>query len=290
MNPNQPSCLIGVDGGGTACRVALAFGGRRFDVTLGPANAATDRPGAIATVCEGIALVAGQAGLNDDALRQARVHVALAGIKSAADERDVERGIGMTHVRVSEDQVSSLCGALGALDGCIAALGTGSFLARQQDGQHHFIGGWGIDLGDEASGAWLGRGLLAATLRAQDGVSEGSPLCALIKTRFGDAAGIMGFIADANPGEVAALAPLIAQNAQEGDSVARTLMQADADYIECGLMALGHEAGGVIVLTGGLRDAYVPWLATALQADLHPRKGDALDGALFLAAQIEVRP
>ncbi|MCF6231684.1 MAG: ATPase [Rhodobacteraceae bacterium] len=290
MNSNKLSCLIGVDGGGTACRVALTFGGRRFDVALGPANAATDRLGAIATVRTGIALVAEQAGLDDQMLAQARVHVALAGIKSAADQRDVERGVKMQHVRVTEDQVSSLCGALGAMDGCIAALGTGSFLARQRDGRHHFIGGWGIALGDEASGAWLGRGLLAATLRAADGISDGSPLCAMIQARFGDPAGIMRFVAGASPGEIAELAPLVVQSAQQGDHVAQNLMQGGADYIGRGLMALGHETGGVIVLTGGLRDAYVPWLAAGLQADLRPRMGDALDGALYLAEQIGVQP
>ena len=290
MIPNQPSCLIGVDGGGTACRVALTIGGRRFDAALGPANAATDRLGAIATVRAGIAQVAAQAGLDDQTRSLARVHVALAGIKSSADERDVERGIEMAHVRVTEDQVSSLCGALGAQDGCIAALGTGSFLARQRGGRHHFIGGWGIDLGDEASGAWLGRGLLAATLRARDGVSQGSPLCKEMMARFGDGAGIMGFVAGANPGEVAELAPLVARHALEGDHVARTLMQAGADYIERGLLALGHESGGTVALTGGLRTAYVPWLPMEIQADLRPRMGDALDGALFLAAQIGARP
>ena len=289
MNSTQTPCLIGVDGGGTSCRVALVAGDRRFEVTLGPANASTDRVGAIATVRDGIARVAAQAGLGDAAGDLARVHVALAGIKSQADAQAVADGIGMPHLKVSEDQISSLCGALGEQDGFVAAIGTGSFLARQTGGQRQYIGGWGLDLGDEASGAWLGRGLLAAALRARDRVSEGSPLCEVILARFGDAAGIVEFVADAGPAKIATLAPLIVEHAQQGDGVARGLIMQGAEYIGQGLAALGYEPGNAVSFTGGLREVYVPWLTRSIQNDVQDRLGDALDGALFLAGQIEIR-
>ena len=281
-------CLIGVDGGGTSCRVALTGTGRRFDICLGPANAATDRGGAIATVRAGIDKVAAQAGLTQEALAQARIHVALAGIKSAEDEQAVARAIGHAHLRVSEDQISTLFGALGAGDGCVVALGTGSFLARQAGGRRQFIGGWGLDLGDEASGAWLGREMLAKILQVLDGVAVASPLSRKILARYGDAAGILEYVAGAGPAELARLAPVIVQYAQDGDALATRLMRRGADYIAAGLVALGHKRGEPVALTGGLKDAYPHWLAADIRADLCPPRGDALDGALFLAGQIRV--
>ena len=288
MESPQTPCLIGVDGGGTSCRVALLAFDRRFDACLGPANAATDLSLAIATVREGIDKVAAQAGLTREAMAAARIHVALAGIKSAEDETAVARAIGHAHMRVSEDQISTLCGALGAGDGCVVALGTGSFLARQSGGRRRFIGGWGLDLGDEASGAWLGRGLLATTLRVLDGVEKGSPLVDKIVAQHGHAAGIVGFVAGAGPAELGELAPVIVKYAKEGDLVAGNLMRRGAEYVAGGLAALGHRRGEPVCLTGGLKDAYPTWLAREIRADLRPPLGDALDGALFLAGKIRV--
>jgi len=61
MEKTDNTCLIGVDGGGTACRLALTWAGQRHEITLGAANAATDRVGAIATVRAGIQQLAERA-------------------------------------------------------------------------------------------------------------------------------------------------------------------------------------------------------------------------------------
>jgi hypothetical protein len=43
-------------------------------------------------------------------------------------------------------------GALGPGDGTVAAIGTGSFFGRRSGGAYRYLGGWGYQLGDEASG------------------------------------------------------------------------------------------------------------------------------------------
>lgn len=291
MDEQPNTCLIGVDGGGTTCRVALVWAGRRHEVRLGPANARTDRAGAIATVRAGIRQVTALARIG--AGQPVRTHVALAGIMSAADERAVARGLGLdhvtahvtAHVTVSDDQVSTVAGALSGADGAVAGIGTGSFLARRSGGRLAFVGGWGLELGDEASGAWLGRGLLAATLHVADGLMPGTDLTETIRARFGTAPDIVAFAARAGPGDFAELAPLIVAAAADGDGVAQGLMRDGAGYIGRGLAALGRNAGEPVCLSGGLGPAYAPWLADELRASLCPPRGSALDGALWLAGQ-----
>jgi glucosamine kinase len=50
----------------------------------------------------------------------------------------------------------------------VAAIGTGSFIGRQQAGRIDGVGGWGFYLGDQAAGAWLMRRCLEETLLAAD--------------------------------------------------------------------------------------------------------------------------
>jgi len=288
MEKTDNTCLIGVDGGGTACRLALTWAGQRHEITLGAANAATDRVGAIATVRAGIQQLAERAGLDSAQLEHARVHVALAGVMSPADEQAMTDGLGLAHVTVSDDRISTVIGALGKGvgkdDGAVAGIGTGSFLARQADGKVRFVGGWGLDLGDEASGAWLGRGMLASTLRVEDGLTEGSALSDEMRRRFDGTAGIVAFASKATPGELAELAPSIVAAAEAGDRLATALMQAGADYILHGLKVLGWSMGEPACLIGGLAASYRPWLHADLQGSLRAQKGSALDGALQLAA------
>jgi glucosamine kinase len=282
------TCLIGVDGGGTSCRVALICAGQRFEVTLGGANVATDRAGALATVHKGIEQVADMAELDAAQVQGFAAHVGLAGIYDQADERAVAGDLALANVTVSDDQLTNLVGAFGDGDGVLAGIGTGSFLARQAAGKRRFAGGWGLVLGDEASGAWLGRGALAASLHALDRQIEHTGLSRALLARFGAGPGIMGFVRDARPGDLAALAPDVVAAADQGDALARRLLRAGGDYIDRGLRALGWSPGEAVCLTGGLGMVYEPFLGADLRQCIREPLGSALDGALMLAARIGV--
>jgi glucosamine kinase len=285
MEDSQKPCLIGVDGGGTSCRVALLIDGRRFEVTLGQANATTSRGAAIATVQSGIDQVVEKAGINADALANCHAHIALAGVMRDEDAREIAAGLTPGQITVSDDRVSTVVGALGACSGCVAGIGTGSFLARQSGAQMQFIGGWGLVLGDEASGAWLGRGLLAATLRAVDGIGPSSGLTDQCLHRYGDAARIVAFASNAAPADFADLARDVVAAAKVKDVIGEMLMQQGGDYIAKGLRHLGWKPGEMVCLTGGVARMYARWLPADIAANIQQAKGTALDGALELAAQ-----
>lgn len=284
MEDSHNTCMIGVDGGGTSCRVALLFGQQRVEVTLGQANATTDRQAAIVTVQSGIDQVVSKAGIDAATLANSHAHVALAGVLRDEDAQVIASGLKLKQVTVSDDRVSTIIGALESEVGAVVGIGTGSFLARQSGRQIQFIGGWGLALGDEASGAWLGKGLLGATLHSVDGLVQSSGLTLECLRRFEDAAEIVAFANTAAPADIAELAPDVVAAAENGDVVGRMLMQQGADYIANGLKQLGRTPDEMICLTGGVAPAYASWLPADLVSCVRTAKGTALDGALKLAA------
>ncbi|WP_136439605.1 BadF/BadG/BcrA/BcrD ATPase family protein [Pacificoceanicola onchidii] len=274
--------LIGVDGGGTLCRAAARVGGTRFEVEGSGANASSHPDLCVTRLRAVLDSLAQEAGLTPDQRAAAQVYIGLAGVTGPQIAAQIRSGLGLPRAVIEEDRAAAVAGALGTEDGCLAALGTGSFLARQSDGAVRYQGGYGLRLGDEASGAWLGREMLSAALRAQDGFGPQSDLGHALLTRFGGPAGVITFGLEASPQALAELAPDITAAAGAGDALATTLLMRGAGYISDGLMALGWRVEPV-VLTGGLGPRYAAWLPEPMQASLREPKGSALDGALMLA-------
>lgn len=277
MDDSRP--LFAVDGGGTACRAALLTGGRRVEATGGPANATSDFAGAVASLRALLGGLAARAAVGWAELAAGRGYLGLAGIMSAADGRRLADALELPRAAVADDQEAHVTGALGGTDGAVCAIGTGSFLGRQAGGSIRRIGGWGFHLGDQASGAWLGRRLLQEALLARDGiVPRSSLLDAALDADFGEG-GAVAFQFRARPADFARLAPMVVQS---DDPAARRLMAEGAAYLKAGLAALGWQRGETLCLTGGIGPHY----AALLDHPVTPARGTALDGALILAARL----
>ncbi len=270
---------IGIDGGGTGCRVAISIdGGTVTETRGGAANIVTDPAGAEAAIRE--ALLAGLAthdlGLED--MTVARVCAGLAGARLPGMADAFATRLPFL-AYVVDDSVTALEGALGGANGTLASLGTGSFFIRKsQEGTRH-IGGWGFHLGDEGSAAWLGRRALSLALRVADGRLPPDPLAdALIEATPPHP---VLFARDAVPGAFAQLARLIPANAETplGQRLIGDVMEALTE----GLGDVGHVQGEPLVVTGGLGDLIRGHLTDALKADLQETAGRPLDGALALA-------
>ncbi|WP_375258825.1 BadF/BadG/BcrA/BcrD ATPase family protein, partial [Citreimonas sp.] len=158
--------------------------------------------------------------------------------------------------------------------------------ARQRDGQIRLAGGWGSRLGDEASGFWMARQALTATLAVVDGLADESELTATLLLRFhGSPRRIVRFAAEMPPGELAALAPLVIEAAMEGDPVGRDVLTRGAAHISKTLRLLGHGVGDPVCLTGGVATAYARFLPADLAVALVEPRASALEGALELAGR-----
>lgn len=277
--------LIAVDGGGSRCRLALAIGARRIVVETGPANVSTDLAGAVAAVAAGLDRLAAEGGLGAAEIRATPAFVGLAGMTGPEIEGRLRAALPLTRMRIADDRLAALRGALGGRDGCLAHCGTGSFFAMQAGGTVRLAGGWGMLLGDEASAQWAGRAALSRTLAAVDGIAPHTPLTRRLLDRFGSAAAIVRHAAGARPPDFGALAPEVTRCAAAGDAAAERILARGAAEIAATLEALGWRPGLPVCLTGGIGPAYAAALPPALRAALAAPLGTPLDGALALARE-----
>lgn len=290
MASDDGSGLIGIDGGGTSCRIALQQRGRRTEVVLGSANVTSDFAGAIGLIREGLDMIAEKAELPLEGILVWPAYLGLAGVVDQSDAESVAKELPLTSAQIEDDRRATLIGALGGMDGTVAGVGTGSFIARQSDLGVQLVGGWGLRLGDEASGAWLGRQLLGLVLEVVDGLREETALIAKTFEAFDRSPGkIVKFSREAPPVEFATLAPRIIDAAEAGDPSGVFLMEEGAAYLERTIVKLGWRKGERLCLVGGIAPRYRDYLSKDLARSVVPAKGTALDGALRLAASLAVQ-
>lgn len=281
MQQAPKNYVIAVDGGGSGCRALV--GDARGQVlgrgAAGPANATTDLPGAIRNADLAIAQARADAGL--DAAAPVAAHLGLAGALTAEVRTRVAEALGLPDARVTDDLETMAAGALGGEDGVLIAVGTGSVLAAVRAGRLHRVGGWGLQVSDQASGAWLGRTLLERVLLCHDGLEPHSALTRAVLAEMGGPLGIVDFATQARPSDFAGLAPRVV--AATGDAQAEVLLSRGVAYLEQALRALDWRADEPVCLSGGLGAAYADRLPEAVRAVLVAPRGTALDGAFLLA-------
>ena len=268
---------LGLDGGGTGCRAAICdrMGRLLGQGQGGPANINSDPHGASVSILAAATAAMVQAGVTPaDVI--AVLGVAGGGLAGpAAALRD---SMPFAQTLVVNDAVTAARGALGAADGILVAIGTGSVLAVQRSGELRQYGGRGFLMGDEGSGAVLGRTLLAQAMRAGDGFAPDSPLLAALRDEFGGHDGIIAFGTKATPADFAALAPrLVASN----DPAALHILDQAVAQMSDAIRVLQQGQDLPVVCLGGLGPFYATRLAQ--DWDVRPAKGSAVDGALAMA-------
>jgi len=270
---------IGIDAGGSGCRVALRLpSGQVTSAKGGPANAFADPAKAADEIRACLNRAVAKAGLGADMLSGAAICAGVAGCRLPAIAEDMTARLA-SPVRVVDDSVTALHGTFPDRDGCLVNLGTGSFFLRKTGEEYRHIGGWGFDLGDEASGAWAGRLAAGACLRVLDGRLPEDPLADAVLAQLSPHPLIA--LQGASPAAFAALAPLVLKNA--ASPLGASILAACLDEVAHGLAALGWSRGVLWALTGGFGTALIPHLPPALRAGLTEPQGTALDGALALA-------
>jgi glucosamine kinase len=267
---------LGIDGGGTGCRAVLAdASGVLGTGESGPANIASDPTGAAANILRAAQAAAGGRDLSD-----VRAGLGLAGANAAGAPERLRDALPFARVRVVTDAITAVKGALGAGDGIVAALGTGSVFGVQRGGVIRQIGGRGLILGDEGSGAWIGRALMARALRAEDGFVPMTPLLQALLDEHGSSDALVARSLTCRPVDYAALAPRVLDSP---DPAAQEIMaQATADVADS-INVLQQGATLPVVFLGGLGPAFAARLAG--RWPIVPALGTALDGALMLARE-----
>lgn len=271
--------FLAIDGGGTGCRSVVADRSGRVlgRGQAGSANIVSDPDGARANILHAAEQALGGTGAGMD---QVSAVLGLAGANVGPAVAQLSAALPFARVRVESDATITVKGALGDAEGIVAAVGTGSVYARQWGGTIHQIGGWGPVLGDEASGAWLGRALLSEVLRAVDGRRQMTPLLSTLLAEHGDPDGVVAWAATASPADLARLAP---RAAVTDDPAAHELMAQGSAEVAQSIDLLQDGKALPVVFMGGLGTAYQVRLNG--RWPIREPLGTALDGALHLALQ-----
>lgn len=271
--------FLGIDGGGTGCRavVADAAGTVLGCGQGGPANINTDVQTAAASIMAATAQATQGTGIEP---QQLTATLGLAGGTMREAVARLTALLPFGRLRIVNDGITAARGALGTGDGVLAAMGTGSVFAVQRGGQVRQVGGRGFLLGDQGSGAVLGRSLMAQALMAADGLAPMTPLLREVLDDHGGIEGIIEFGNRARPGDFGRLAPRMLQ----GDPAAEAIMTEATVQIAQILTILRAGDDLPVVFTGGLGAHYAARLAGDFP--VLPAQGSGLDGALAMAIEM----
>jgi glucosamine kinase len=287
------SLFLGIDGGGTKCRVRLRDGTGRLlgEGSGGPSNIRLDPDlvwNSILTACrEALA----RAGLQESDLKEMHAGMGAAGAgQASAVERLLSRPHPFASFAIDTDAHTAWLGAFNGGDGAILILGTGSCGYGGAGGQCRYVGGWGFEISDEGSGAALGRELLRRSVWAHDGRIPSTPLSDMLLAEFNnDLEALVDWVGHARPGDYARYAPLVFDYASRRDPLGIALVEdaaTGATRIAMRLLELGAPA---LCLFGGLAEPLRSWLPPPVQQTIVSPMADALDGAILLGRNAAAR-
>jgi N-acetylglucosamine kinase-like BadF-type ATPase len=212
-------------------------------------------------------------------------------------------GQAINDLYVTSDAEIALQGAFKGKNGIITIVGTGSIgLARYKAKKPLArCGGWGIELDDEGSGAWVGREGITAVVRSLDGRGKDTMLTQKLielipRFDINEPRTIVSAYND-RVFEYQFVTPLVMECAQDGDAICLDIMQRASKHLsELPLSLLKYFDGKKAVdvaLMGGIIDNNT-LLAQMLKEELGQNEhinlvepaGDAIQGAKTLAFQI----
>jgi glucosamine kinase len=317
---------LGVDGGGTNCRIRLADENLRTlgEATVREASNLQIEAGAAAyeSIGKGVEQALQKAELGRDILRSTYACFCMAGGRSeTARDAFAGRDWPFAAVKVYDDIDAAHAGALGGEEGAVIIAGTGSAALAIVDGDRHQCGCWGFHLGDQMSGAILGRELLRRAFEAREGLVEGSPLTeAALQTLGGDLQDIMDwsfpkakavakdgdplaahevivdpvsiggktygdFVIGRAPVDFGAFTHLIFEYFDKGDAVAKELIDLELSYVDNYVRWFKARGAKRMAPTGGVSERMHSMLVARYGDFIVKPQGDNLSGAVILARQ-----
>lgn len=268
----QDGFVLGVDGGGTKTVAAIVnFHGELCGVGQGGPSNYDDlgREVVRENISEAVRQARDMAGLGETPFASA--FFGMAGVVTDQDRsaiRQIVSGIPAVDVDravIDHDCRIALAGGLIGRPGMVLITGTGtSCFGQNAAGAKWLSGGWGYLISDEGSGYWLGLQALRLAAMAADGRVEAGRLSGLVMDylQLAEARELMHrlYVQGLSRREIAQIAPMVFDAAQNGDLAALQLIEQGAGDLAVCVEAAARQLamlsdGCQIVQTGGLVNA-----------------------------------
>jgi N-acetylglucosamine kinase-like BadF-type ATPase len=312
----ETGLLLAVDGGGTKTQALVTdLQGKVLARGLGPGsnvhNVGFDEScKAVTTAIDGalLQIVGLRSAGGGQSWRGAAIAAAcfgLAGVDAPEDEAEISRWVRQQTIAerfmVVNDAELVLAGGTPEGWGVALISGTGSVcLGRAANGRAVRVGGWGPLLSDEGSGYEIASHALRAVARAVDGREQAPALVNAVLRHWSmrDPSSLIRFVhaPTTTTAEIAALAPVVVEQAQHGDTVARGILERAARELAGQVKTVIERlklsrpplalAGGM--LRGALREAVVEQIGAAIASVTYV--ADPPLGAVVLARRLLATP
>ena len=278
---------LGIDAGGTHCRVRLENDAGEL---LATGHATTGHP------VHGIDVVA------QNVLRATDMALQTAGQPAGNYQKIIAAGgYAGAHLQrfallvhnwtspfaahyVTTDLHTACYGGLAGQDGGVMIMGTGSSAMANVKGVSHLIGGQGFLLGDIACGGWLGLQAVRYALAFRDGMRPTSDLVSLVEDIYqARGAELADKMIMAQPNEFAQCARDVFDVAEAGDEQARLIIKqaaCDAQQVIEKLIVLGCQK---IAVCGSVGQRLRNYFSEEIAQHLITPKGNAEQGAIWFA-------
>ena len=153
---------------------------------------------------------------------------------------------GNVHIEVNHDGFNALNAATLGGPGIVHIAGTGSFtFGLNANGEQARCGGWGWLTDSAGSGVSLGKQSLKAVFDEHDGTGKKTKLTPLVLDYFNadSATDLVGriYANGFNPSAVAGLAAILAQTAEQGDDIAKAIIQHDVQAMIQSIRTVGNK-------------------------------------------------
>jgi glucosamine kinase len=279
---------VGVDGGGTSTRAVVADQNGQI-LGRGESGASALNQG-VDQAWRHIREAVDRAAVPGLQLADCALGLGLSGTGVPAQlQAFVVADPGVARFALITDGLAGLLGAHGGQPGALLISGTGSVAeALLPDGTRRMTGGWGWQIGDEGSGAWLGQQAMKLAQAAFDDRAVRGTLAENVYAAAGASReALLAFCAQAGQSGYASLARLVFDN-EASDPAAAALLDEAARALDQLASALHPTLP--LALAGSIAQRLAPRLSPALQSRRVEPQGDATAGALWLIQQQETIP
>lgn len=253
-------------------------------------------------------IVFSNAGIDMERAKNVRACFGMAGARLRKARNDfAARSFPFAAIKVVDDIDIARSGAHLGGDGAVLIIGTGSAGLGKVADKSFQVGGWGFLVGDDISGAWLGRKLIRKSLRAFEGLEVASPLTGAVMEKFDNdpqklmewsffnkkaqaltgpvAMGLSPSVAHARPVDYGDFVPMIFEFFErENDPVAKQLVAMELDGVGQYINWFLERRIRPVAIIGGLGNRLLPMLEKRYPGLVVKPKSTPLHGAVILAA------